>query len=113
MPDRRRRRMNKKCLVSDPYYFKTKPDYCKFGNVNETMTMTTVMMMMMMMMMIMISLERVVRGPGYRSRRCDILVDGRSGDQIPEGAFFLHPPRPAVEPTQHPIQWAPGFSSPR
>jgi len=51
-----------------------------------------------------------LEGSGGRSQYGDSLRARLSGDRIPVGRDFPHLSRPAVEPTQPPIQWVPGLS---
>jgi len=38
-------------------------------------------------------------------KHTEASIVARSGDRIPVGRDFLHPSRPALEPTQPPVQW--------
>jgi hypothetical protein len=46
---------------------------------------------------------------GSRSRYGYSLRVGRSGVRMPVGRYFLHPPRPALEPVQPLVQWLSGL----
>jgi hypothetical protein len=50
-----------------------------------------------------------IRGPRQLSRYSDWLRAGRSGIESRWGRFFSHASRPALEPTQPPVQWIPGL----
>jgi hypothetical protein len=52
----------------------------------------------------------VVIGPGGVADYSDWLRAGGSRDQIPVGRNFPHLSRPALRPTQPPVQWKPGLS---
>ena len=52
----------------------------------------------------------IIMESGLLSRYSDSIRAGRSGDRIQVGRDFPHPSRPAVGPTQLPLQWVPSFS---